>query len=62
MSKVVITIEDKEDDKMSIQVEFEPSASADYPSHRAASVALVVLSDRLGFNLDDMAATKVAEA
>ena len=61
MSKVVITIEDLEDGKMSINVEFEPVASEEFASHRAAAIALATLSKRLGFDLDD-AVTTSAEA
>ena len=61
MSKVTITIEDKDDSMLSLQVDFDPSADEKYPSHRAGGIALVFLSDRLGFNLDDMQSTKAAE-
>jgi hypothetical protein len=61
MSKVTITIEDKDDSELSLQVNFDPAGDEKYPSNRAAAIALVFLSDRLGFDLDDMQSTKAAE-
>lgn len=58
MSKVVITITDEDDEKMGITVEFDPVASVEFASHRAASIALVHLSERLGFNLEDAIPTR----